>query len=358
MSQRTPPLDSARSIREGEGLDPRALYAYLSPRLGLTETLALKQFPSGFSNLTYLVTSGNREWVLRCPPNGRKVASAHDMAREYGTLRDLAGHFDFAPKAELLCEDESVVGKPFYVMERMKGVILRRRDPSHSGLSAQDFRFVCERLVDIQSELHKLDHRRLKLSANTRPEGYVGRQLEGWSRRYAEARTPNAPRFRFVTDWLAKEMPPESRHVSLIHNDYKLDNVVLSPEENFRIRGVLDWEMATIGDPLMDLGCSLAYWVDRADPWYLRLLRTLPTTAPGALTRRELVDRYAAGTGFDVSRVTWYYVFGLFRLAGIAQQIYWRYYHRQTRDKRFRKLILGVYALDAAAKKAIRRGHV
>jgi aminoglycoside phosphotransferase (APT) family kinase protein len=240
----------------------------------------------------------------------------------------------------------------------MNGVILRKDNIGSLNVSDKQFSRICESLIDTHADLHRLDFSGLSLAQTAKPQGYAQRQLDGWCDRYEKARTPNAPKLASLVKWLRANLPPDTQRPALIHNDFKLDNLLLDPSRDFAVSGVLDWEMATIGDPLMDLGCSLAYWIERADPWYMRVLRTMPSTAPGAWTRRRMVERYAARTGADVSRMDFYYVFGLFRIAGIAQQIYYRYYHGQTRDKRFRKLILVVYALEATAKRAIRRSSL
>lgn len=344
-------------MRKPDDIDAEALGAFLRERVpGVHGPLQLRRFRGGYSNLTFLVQSEGRELVVRCPPSGTKAATAHDMEREFRVLSGLRPHFPLCPEPLAYCGDRSVIGRPFYAMERLYGVVLDRRSVRKSGIRAAQLSGVCERLVDVQADLHRLDCRQLPFAAGARPEGYVSRQLDGWIERYERARTPNAPRLRSVVQWLRDERPPEAGRAALVHNDFKLDNVLLDPTRNFAMTGVLDWEMATIGDPLMDLGCSLAYWVDPGDPWYLRLLRPLPTTERGAWTRRRLVERYAQRTGLPTERMPWFYVFGLFRIAGIAQQIYYRYYHGQTKDRRFRRLVLGVHALDAAARRAIRRG--
>lgn len=329
-------LDPAAAPRPGEALDAGVLGAYLSSRLpGLPQPLSVRQFPAGFSNLTYLLAAGDRELVLRRPPFGSRPKSGHDMEREFRVLSALAGHFAESPLPLHYCADESVIGAPFYVVERIRGIILRRDYPPELEATAGLVRAQQTALIDALARLHALDWRALGLAELGRPEGYVARQVEGWTGRYARARTSDAADADPVTRWLASRQPKEAVRAALIHNDYKLDNVVFDLREPARLIGVLDWEMATIGDPLMDLGCSLAYWVERDDPAPLQAVRMLPTRQPGSLTRREVLARYAAQSGLELPEFRFYRVFGLFRLAVIVQQIYYRYFHGQTRDERF-----------------------
>ncbi len=347
-------IDNPVKVREGETLDAEAVERFLRDHIeGLDGPLDIRQFPSGFSNLTYMIRFGDRELVLRRPPFGTKARSAHDMGREYRILQALHPVFPYAPRPLAYSEDPAVMGCPFYVMERIRGIILRKELPEGLHLSPDDARRLCERLLDVQLELHAVDYRRAGLADFGRPEGYVQRQVEGWSRRYAAARTGDAPDFDAVISWLHEKMPAGPVRPAVIHNDYKMDNVVLDPDDPLNIIGVLDWEMATIGDPLMDLGNSLAYWVQADDPPDLQAIRLMPTHIPGALTRRQLVERYCRASGLRADNFDFYYCFGLFRLAVIAQQIYYRYYHGQTRDRRFKTLIVAVQSLCAAAARVM-----
>jgi len=347
-------IDGAASVREGEQLDLARVEEFLKDSIpGLSGKLEIGQFPSGFSNLTYLISVGDREMVLRRPPFGRKAKTAHDMGREYRILKALRPVYPYCPDPLVYTEDESVMGCPFYVMERIKGIILRKNLPKGLTLSPADARALCERLIDVHRELHSIDYRAVGLGDFGKPEGYVKRQVEGWSGRYRDARTPDAPDFEAVMGWLAAKMPPDSPHHSIVHNDYKFDNVVLDAANPLKIIGVLDWEMAALGDPLMDLGSSLAYWVEKNDPDNLQMIRMMPTNIEGALTRDELVARYAERSGVPVGGFDYYYCFGLFRLAVIAQQIYYRYYHRQTKDERFAMLIFAVKILEETALRVI-----
>jgi aminoglycoside phosphotransferase (APT) family kinase protein len=315
--------------------------------------VTVEQFPSGYSNLTYLVRIGNRELVLRRPPFGRKAKTAHDMGREYRILKALNPVFPYCPKPLAYTEDESILGCPFYVMERIQGIILRKKLPEGLEFTPDQMRSLCENLLDVHQKLHSIDYKAVGLEGFGKPEGYVKRQVEGWSERYRAARTPDAPDFEKVMQWLHDKMPSDFPRPSVIHNDFKLDNVVLDPDNPLKIVGVLDWEMATVGDPLMDLGCSLGYWVQRDDPPEFQAAGTLPTNLPGALTRDEVVKRYEEKTGIRINNFDFYLCFGFFRLAVIVQQIYYRFYHGQTKDERFKLLIMVAHILEAQAKKTM-----
>ena len=351
-------LDQARAVRPGELLDTGKISAYLKANLpDMDGPVTVRQFHSGFSNLTYLISMGETELVLRRPPFGRKAKSAHDMRREYRILRALKPVFPIVPEPLAYCDDPVVMDVPFYVMERMRGVILRKELPESLVLGAADAGRLCRRWVDVLGNLHGLDYRECGLADLGNPDGYVARQVHGWSKRYRDARTDDVPDFETVMDWLSARMPPDYPKPALVHNDYKFDNVILDSADLTRIVGVLDWEMATIGDPLMDLGASLGYWVEPDDSDELKLIRTLPTLSPGMLTRRQIVALYEEKTGAIIDNFAWYYCFGLFRLAVIAQQIYYRFFHGQTADKRFAMLGFAVGILERAAVRVIETGE-
>jgi aminoglycoside phosphotransferase (APT) family kinase protein len=330
--------DRPRPVREGEELDTGKLAAYLRRHLPEADgELAVEQFPSGYSNLTYLLRLGGRELVLRRPPFGNRVRTAHDMGREYRVLAKLHRVYPLAPRPFLLCEDDEVLGAPFYLMERRRGLILRRQLPEGLEISSALARALSEALIDNLADLHLLDYRAAGLGDLGKPEGYVERQVRGWIGRYEKARTDDWPELERLTAWLDGRIPTESG-AALIHNDYKYDNLVLDPDDPTRIVAVLDWEMCTVGDPLMDLGSTLAYWTERADDPRRRATGFGPTDLPGSYTRRELVERYAERTGADVTNMTFYFAYGLFKLAVIAQQIYARYARGHTRDVRFAEM--------------------
>jgi aminoglycoside phosphotransferase (APT) family kinase protein len=327
--------DKPRPIRAGEELDTDKLESFLRsyfPREA--ETFIVQQYPSGHSNLTYSVQLGARQFVLRRPPFGSKVKSAHDMGREYQVLSKLHAAYPLAPKALLYCEDHSALGAPFYLMEPISGIILRRDPPSGLTFPASTARHVCESLLDNLARLHSLDYAAVGLADLGKPQGYLERQVRGWIERYHGSKTHELSEVEQISRWMHENIPSSSG-ATLIHNDYKFDNVVLDPEDLTKIIGVLDWEMCTIGDPLSDLGTTLAYWVDADDPEELQKLRWGPTNYPGSLTRNELVQRYAQSTGRDVSNMVFYLVFARFKVAVIVQQIYYRYHLGLTKDPRF-----------------------
>ncbi len=353
-----PWLDSSRPIREGEALDLAKLEPYLREHISeIREPLVIEQFPSGFSNLTYLLRSGDMEWVLRRPPFGNRVKSAHDMGREYRVLDRLNAVYPQAPKPYVYCDDESVLGAPFYVMERRRGVILRRELPAGLELSPVIAERLCESFIDNLATLHTLDYRAAGFGDLGKPEGYVERQIGGWAKRYQKAQTDSWSELDQAAAWLHGHMPAEAG-AALVHNDYKYDNLLLDPADLTRIVGVLDWEMCTVGDPLMDLGTTLAYWTEATDDARWRAAGFGPTAMPGSLTRQQLADRYQRQTGFDVSSLTFYFCFGLFKLAVIVQQIYYRFFKGHTQDPRFANLNEMVGLLGQVAVQAIERDKI
>ncbi|HXA82807.1 MAG TPA: phosphotransferase family protein [Methylomirabilota bacterium] len=328
-------LDLPAPIRPGEELDLARLEPYLRRQFpNEAGELLVRQFPSGHSNLTYSLSLGARELVLRRPPFGSKVKSAHDMSREFRVLSKL--HSAYAPAPEVLhyCDDESVIGAPFYLMNPIHGVIVRRQVPPSLDLSAEKARRLSESFVDNLIRLHRVDYAAVGLSDLGKPEGYLERQVRGWTERYYGSKTHDYPEVEKITAWMQQHMPSKSG-VSLIHNDYKYDNVVLDSNDITKIVGVLDWEMCTIGDPLTDLGTTLAYWIDAADSEELQKNRWGPTNVPGSLTRAEIVHAYAQKTGADSSQIAFYLAFARFKLAVIVQQIYYRYHQGLTKDERF-----------------------
>jgi aminoglycoside phosphotransferase (APT) family kinase protein len=349
------PTETVRDVRTEDGFDVAALDAWLREREpDLQGPLRVRQFSGGASNLTYLLSYPGRDLVLRRPPPGVKAHTAHDMAREYRVQAALAPVYPFVPTVVALCQDPAVLGGDFYVMERLEGSILRARIPPELGLDAAALGGLCRSVIDALVELHRVDPAQAGLADLGPGRGYVARQVQGWSERYRAARTPNVPSFQRVMSWLAAHRPDDVATV-IVHNDFRLDNVVLAPEDPCRIVGVLDWEMTTLGDPLMDLGNSLAYWVQADDDRFMKALRRQPTDAPGMLTRAEVIDHYARSSGHATGDFTFYEVFGLFRLAVIIQQIYRRYRLRQTRNPAFRHYWLGVHYLDWRCRRIIRR---
>ncbi|GAC1539596.1 MAG: phosphotransferase family protein [Myxococcales bacterium] len=316
------------------------------------------QFRKGHSNLTYLVRTAGAEAVLRRAPFGAKVKTAHDMGREFAILSALQGAYARAPRPIAFCEDESVIGARFYLMECVRGVVLRGEEPP-AGVTFSPALLLAtsEALVDNLADLHAVDTSRPALAAIGRPQGYVGRQVSGWTERYARAKTDEIAEVEAVAAWLARNMPPESG-AAVIHNDYKYDNVMLDPRDLTRVVAVLDWEMATVGDPLMDLGTMLGYWSDPTDAAEVRGRPYGPTFLPGSLSRRQLVDRYAQRSGRAVDGVLFYYVFALFKIAVIVQQIYKRFVEGHTHDPRFATLIQWVRVMGRQAARALDRGRI
>lgn len=352
------PLDAPTAPRDEEMPDVAALERYLRdalPGWPAGERLIVEQFPSGFSNLTYALRAGDQAWVMRRPPQGAAVRGGHDMAREFRILQALSAAGIRAPRPILLCADEGVLGAPFYLMERVRGIILRSRLPRGVSLPPETLQRLSEALVDTLAGLHGVDPRSAGLSDLGRPEGYVARQVNGWAQRYAAAQTDPLPDMDALAVWLAAHLPPDSG-AALIHNDFKYDNVMVDPERLDRIVAVLDWEMATLGDPLMDLGTTLGYWSEAGDPEIVRQFNL--THLPGNLTRREVVRRYEQRTGRDVAQPLFYFAFGLYKIGVIIQQIYARYRRGLTRDARFAGLIELERALAAMAVAAIERDRM
>jgi aminoglycoside phosphotransferase (APT) family kinase protein len=277
------------------------------------------------------------------------------MGREYKVLSALCDHWPYAPRPLDFCEEEAVIGAPFYLMEHRQGVILRKDLPAGVLETPRKLRAVYERFAEVLVELHNLDYAAIGLGGLGKPRGYVERQVRGWCKRFRAARTPDLPDCEAVMAWLVEKMPPDSPRPGIIHNDYKFDNIVLDRRDPRRIIAVLDWEMATLGDPLMDLGSTLGYWVDATDPPERHLMRTMPTHLEGAFSRREFVEVYARRSGLRMDNFDFYYCFGLFRLIVIIQQIYYRFYHGQTQHERFKQFARGVPVLENAAKTLIAR---
>ncbi len=340
------------SVREGEGFDLESVERHLRERIdGLPEgDLEVRQFPSGASNLTYLLKIGDWEGVLRRPPLGPVPPKAHDMGRESGILAKLNAAYPLAPKPYFYEEDEAVIGAPFYVMELRKGVVIDDAFPGGVEPDEALCRGISRTVVDTLVELHAVDPYEADLGGLGRPEGFLKRQTDGWISRYDKAKTEEMDEVEPLTGWLAANVP-ESPRPTIIHNDYKLNNLVLNPGDLTEVRAVLDWEMATVGDPLFDLAVSLSYWTEAGDSDDLKaVMPTVTAGTPGFMTRRELMDRYAKESGRDLSAMHWYLVFGYFKLAAILQQIYARWKKGQTRDDRFKDFDERVKTLIRHAK--------
>lgn len=351
-------FDAPTRVRAGEELALTKLEPFLRTRFPAErEGIALRQFPSGHSNLTYSVLLGDRELVLRRPPFGTKVKSAHDMGREFRVLSKLHNAYPLAPRVLLYCDDATIIGAPFYLMEPIHGIIIRRDPPSGLEFSASTVRRLSEGFVDNLARLHGLDYAAIGLAEIGKPAGYLQRQVGGWAERYAGSKTHDHSEVEQIALWMQGHMPLAS-DATLIHNDYKYDNVILNPDAPAEIIGLLDWEMSTIGDPLTDLGTALAYWVDPDDPDELQEIRWGPTTYAGSLSRADLAERYAQKTGRDIVHLPFYLAFARFKVAVIVQQIYYRYHHGLTRDARFAKMPEVVKALLRASLRTTRSDSI
>jgi aminoglycoside phosphotransferase (APT) family kinase protein len=330
-----------REVRPTEQLDWTALAKYLRwnlpsqlKGLDLAADLEVSQFPGGHSNLTYLARMGGAELVIRRPPLGPVPPKAHDMAREYRWLAALNPVFPLAPRPYLLCEDTSVIGSVFYVMERRRGIVVRHEEPLPLADHPAQRRRVSEALIDTLANLHAVDVSSPPLADMGKPEGFVERQVRGWTDRWQRSKTSEIPEMESLAAWLLERLPPNPERPSVVHGDFKLDNVLLDPLDLGHIVAVFDWEMSALGDPLVDLGILLAYWAPTAPPSQKDALTTV-THREGYLTREQLIERYALRSGRDVSAIGFYETFALFKIAVVIQQIYFRYVRGQTDDPRF-----------------------
>jgi aminoglycoside phosphotransferase (APT) family kinase protein len=333
---KSPFLDKPQAVRSGEDISNPRFLAFLNDKLSrYPGQIKVQQYPGGYSNLTYLIAKGPAAFVLRKPPLGANIKSAHDMSREYRVLSLLKPVYDKIPAPLFLYEDNDLLGSPFYLMERVEGLILRNRLPDGLKMSPAAFKALATNAIDNLVALHKLDIEKTGLITLGKPEGYVHRQVEGWVRRYFNAETEEIAAMNETALWMKDNIPPESS-VTFIHNDYKYDNLVFDPE-TMTIKALLDWEMATVGDPLMDLGTTLGYWAEADDHPALKAYSL--TAHEGNLNRQEVADRYALMSGINMDHIVFYYVFGCFKIAVIAQQIYARYIKGLTKDPRFSGLI-------------------
>jgi len=392
------------AVRPGEEIDIARLSAFLGKQLDLPAgEIEVEQFPAGSSNLTYLVRLGRVEYVLRRPPFGNTVKSAHDMQREFDVLSKLSAVYAPAPKPLIFSRDVSIIGSEFYLMERRHGLIIRGKIPGtnnsdssslkgtkiiaqgkaegrHPGLeqrsesdpegveqngdsgarleNSQDFRLnVCRSFIQNLADLPRLDYRSAGLESLGRADGYNRRQVEGWTKRYFAAKTDTWDELEKAIIWLNDNIPTESG-ASLIHNDYKFDNVMLDPPDLTKPHACLDWEMVTIGDPLMDLGTTLGYWMSRDVGDELLNMPFNPRVLMENISRQQLIEMYSESLGRTVPDMLFYYVFGTFKIAVIAQQIYARFAKGFTRDARFAHFDKFVAALGRIARGALERQSV
>jgi aminoglycoside phosphotransferase (APT) family kinase protein len=346
-------------VREGEGFDLEAVERCLREHVeGLPEgELEVRQFPSGASNLTYLLKIEDWEGVLRRPPFGPVPPKAHDMGRESRILTKLHEAYPLAPSPYFFCEDESVIGAPFYVMERREGVVVDHEFPEGVEPIEELCRGISRTVTDTLVELHAVDPWEAGLGNLGRPEGFLERQVKDWISRYEKVSTDEVGEVRTLAGWISGNIP-ESPEPTIIHNDFKLNNLILDPGDLTKVRAVLDWEMATVGDPLFDLAVSLSYWTEPDDPQELKEVMPTVTSTPGFMTRGEFMDRYAEQSGRDLSEMHWYMVFGYFKLAVILQQIYARWKKGQTQDERFADFDQRVQNLILHAKSLAEKGNL
>ena len=326
-------------VRDEDVFDIAKVHNWLNTYIDEASHPEVFQFRSGASNLTYLLKYPDRELVLRRPPIGTKAVSAHDMKREFLIQSRLKPVYDLVPHVIALCEDHSILGSDFYVMDRIQGEIFRRDVPK--DLSREDISIMATSLVSGLAQLHSVDAS--VLAELNKGVGYVNRQVEGWSKRYRNALTDDVPDGDVVMNWLDKHKPDDVASC-IIHGDWRIDNMVFDLGQK-RLVGVLDWELATVGDPLMDLGSALAYWVDKDDEPMFASLRRQPSHLDGMPTRKEFIAKYLELSGRKCDDFTFYEVFGLFRLSVIIQQIWARYKAGQTTNPAFKGFGMGVNIL-------------
>lgn len=348
--------DNLTSVRSEDSFDLQKVHRVLLQNIdNITKNKLpeVRQFTNGASNLTYLLRYPNRELVLRRPPLGDKPKAGHSMWREYRIICALYGHYPVPQALYYASADDSVIGAEFYVMERVPGACLGQQIPTDWGWDAGRTRSFCLNFWEQLAGLHALDYQQHELADFGHPQGYIERQIKGWNERYVTALTDDAEPFEDVRNWLEQTRPATENAHCIVHGDFRMDNLIIDAQEPFAIKAVLDWEISALGDPLMDLGAALVYWIEPGDPAALKALKKQPSDAPGMLTRREVIEHYAQCSGREISDFTFYYVYGIFRLAVIAQQIYYRYYHGQTSNQAFAMYGGGARALGHYARAMI-----
>lgn len=357
----SPNPSGAQAVRTEDAFDTATMARWLrdhaapgATRADLSAIPEVRQFSGGASNLTYLLRYPGVDLILRRPPKGRHHGGAHDMAREYRVQTQIGQTLSYVPRTVALCEETDVIGSPFYVMEHVDGIIARKNLPAGVTLSRDQTAALCGNVIDLLVDLHRVDLDENGLASLDKGDGYVRRQVDGWSKRYRAARTWNVGRFETVMRWLADNQPSDRPH-TLVHNDFRFDNIVLDRIDPTRPVGLLDWELATVGDPMMDLANSLGYWLQADDARYMQVFRRQPTHLPGMMTRADVIAYYCRRTGMEVTNREWlwYEVFGLFRVAVIAQQVYQRYLSGQTTNKQFRSFGVAVLLLEWRCRRLI-----
>ena len=328
-----------QKVRKGEELNKKSLKKFLFENELISNNISdlfISQFSNGFSNLTYLLKIENKELVLRCPPKGA-IKYGHDMSREFKVLCGLNKGFKKAPIAHIYSDDIKIIGAPFYIMEKIEGIILSNNEAKSRNISSKEYTRIAQNWLSTFVELHQINYDKIGLNDLGKPDGYVERQVRNWSKQYLKAATEEIPESHKIMNWLEKNQPTKYNY-SLIHNDYKYDNIVFSDNSWNKIQAILDWEMCTLGDPLMDLGTSLAYWTMESD--HIMVLDSLnyPTSKPGNPGRMELIEMYEEKSGIKINNLVFYYAFGLFKIAVIVQQIYYRYNKGLTTNQKFKDL--------------------
>jgi aminoglycoside phosphotransferase (APT) family kinase protein len=346
---------SNQKVREGEALPEVALKKYLQEiKLinSVESELFVQQFTHGFSNLTYLLQIENKEFVLRKPPKGA-IKRGHDMNREFKVQSAVHKVYSKVPEMYGFSDDETILGSDFYIMEKVEGVILNYKEAKQRNIPEKDYKNIANSWLDALVELHNVDYNAIGLADLGKPDGYVQRQISNWGKQYLKAKTDEYPEAEMVMNWMEEHQPKEYDHC-LIHNDFKYDNVVFKNDSWQEVSAVLDWEMATLGDPLMDLGTSLGYWTVATDHDFVKQGIPSPTVFEGNPTRSEIAEMYAQKSGRNVDNLIFYYVFGLFKIAVIAQQIYYRFEKGWTTDPRFANLNKAAELCCKLALKAIK----
>ncbi len=328
-----------KPVREGEELNEIALKKFLQEQSLIKDAdseLTVSQFSNGFSNLTYLLNIENKDYVLRRPPFAAPKRG-HDMSREYKVIYNLNSVFDKTPKAFAFSEDKGIIGAPFYIMSKVSGEIITSKEAHKRQISPDEFKTISNTWLDTFVSFHDIDYKATGLKDLGRPEGYVERQVSNWGKQYLAAATDEVPSAVKVMAWMQENQPKSYDH-TIIHNDFKYDNVVFKDDSWNQITAILDWEMCTLGDPLMDLGTSLGYWTTADDPDFMKQGLQSSTVMKGNPSRMDIVQQYALKSGRNIDNLVFYYAYGLFKIAVIAQQIYYRFKHGHTKDPKFAHL--------------------
>ncbi|WP_209120997.1 phosphotransferase family protein [Alkalihalobacillus sp. BA299] len=346
--------DMISSVREGEDFNREAFHSFLLTNVDWwpNEPLEVTQFSSGYSNLTYLIRCGEVEVVMRRPPLGPLPPKAHDMKREFSLLKKLYAAFPYVPKTYTLCEDESIIGVPFYVMERKKGLVFDGKFPQGFTVTEEKCKQISYAAVDTLAQLHQIDYREVGLENFGRPEGFIERQVHNWIKRYERSKTHDIPHFEIIAKWFTENIP-SSNGAAVIHNDYKLNNMMFSEKNVSKVESVFDWELATIADPLFDLAAALGYWTEPNDWESVKTSLPSLTTTPGFISRDEYIHRYSLKTSQDIPPLHFYMAFTYFKIAVVMQQIYFRWFNGQTKDSRFATLDISIRSLMEYANEII-----